>query len=512
MHLASGDIPVVRSNLPEGTEASVDATVAKMMEMARGQYGARSVKIRALVLNILNAAGAGDKDYFAYAEAIHLWVRDQIRYVHDPVGQETLSYPEETAFNSKAGDCDDKTILEIAMLGSVGLRAWPVVIGTQQPGAYSHVYLRLQLPPGKGRHAGKIIPADPIMREWPLGKEAPADRVKAHKEYPNLAGLSMLNGYAEGPAYINEADTVQSEKARRAALKAEIGNDPWAVNGRIYDGADSMFAQRPATVMDLSRRGPSVQAAAQETHRRLNTAGVSRTVSDVRPEVSARGPAEVQSANAPSKNGVKGLSGLSGKEEVHQIQQAKAELVGQVKQREQAFQAKANDVRQEAQQGSPAAAAALSRMESEERAWRQGILAKLKHLDAQIAAICNDPRRAEADQAAAAADRRALQARAASDKKAQGIVGKSNDELRADLARADNILRRFKGTSSEGNDTWQIAEKAIPAIKAELIRRDQSVKGLGSDSIVPTDSPKDDVHAPPVFRRRDIQAGSTSTF
>jgi hypothetical protein len=103
-HLADGDISVIRSRLSKG-EQGVDETVDAMMEMAKGEYGARSPKIRALAINIVDAAQVGDKDYYQMIKAIHNWVRDQIRYVKDPVGQETLSYPEETAFNSKAGDC-----------------------------------------------------------------------------------------------------------------------------------------------------------------------------------------------------------------------------------------------------------------------------------------------------------------------------------------------------------------------------------------------------------------------
>ncbi len=212
MHLATGDIDVQRSRLPEGGVASVDATVRIMAKMAKGEYGSRSAKIRALAINIINAANVADKDYYGMAKAIHEWVRDQIRYIKDPIGdgedgetlnQETLSYPEETAFNSMAGDCDDKTILEIALLGSLGIQSYPVVIGTQ-PGRYNHVYLNIILPPGKYPHAGETIPADPIMREWPLGKEAPAAKVKMKKLYTDLSGLSMdLGAYASAPSYLD---------------------------------------------------------------------------------------------------------------------------------------------------------------------------------------------------------------------------------------------------------------------------------------------------------------------
>jgi hypothetical protein len=105
MPLANGDVPVVRTRLPEMPEAAVDMTVAKMMEIALGVYGSRSPRIRALAINIVRQAKVPEKDYYGEILAIHDWIKRNIRYMHDPVNQETLSHPEELAFNTKAGDC-----------------------------------------------------------------------------------------------------------------------------------------------------------------------------------------------------------------------------------------------------------------------------------------------------------------------------------------------------------------------------------------------------------------------
>lgn len=278
-HLADGDISVVRSRLSQG-ERGVDETVSAMMEMAKGEYGARSPKIRALAINIVNRAGCGDKDYWGMIKAIHNWVRDQIRYVKDPVGQETLSYPEETAFNSKAGDCDDKTILEIAVLGSVGIRAWPVVIGVR-PGHYSHVYLDIEVPAGgrPGTKAGQIIHADPIMREWELGREAPADKITQKKTYEHLAGLTGLSGhpmtlgaYASAPSYLDERNVSSVRRAMRSPLvdtasRGEILNAP-KVEERNTTELDDMFQTEPMLAMhetpwaELGPEGPITGAEA----------------------------------------------------------------------------------------------------------------------------------------------------------------------------------------------------------------------------------------------------------
>ena len=213
MREVSGDIPVKRGVLPEG-EAGVDETVARMVRMAHGQYGAKSPKVRALAINILNRANVPDKDYYGMIIAVHNWTRDNIRYVLDTVAQETLSHPEETLFNSLAGDCDDQVIAEIALLSSIGIQAWPVVVG-RAPGQYSHVYLYAQVPPGKHRYAGKIIPLDPIMREWPAGREAPLPARKQYRQYATgsentMDGLGFLGAYAEGPSYL-PGDLTNSE-------------------------------------------------------------------------------------------------------------------------------------------------------------------------------------------------------------------------------------------------------------------------------------------------------------
>lgn len=259
--LATGNVDVERSMLPGG-EAGVDQTVEKMVEMAKGEYGARSAKIRALAINIINVANVPDKDYFGMIEAIHNWVRDQIRYVRDPVGQETLSYPEETAFNTKAEDCDGKSILEMALLGSLGIRSYPVVIGTVAPGVFTHVYIHVQVPPGKGRYAGKIIAADPIMREWPLGKEAEPGKVKAKKLYSELAGLGnmTIGAYATGPSYIDEQNVDSVDRALKSKLTDTGGRGRVMTTEQVlrpYDDLDAMF-QRGAV------RGP-FQAASMES-------------------------------------------------------------------------------------------------------------------------------------------------------------------------------------------------------------------------------------------------------
>jgi len=217
MHTVNGDVPVARSVLPEG-EAGVDATVLRMAQLAHSEWGSKSPKIRALAMNIIQKARVNEKDYYGEIVAIHNWIKNpiNIRYFRDPVGQETLADPEQTAFNLKGGDCDDKTVLEMALLGAVGIPSYPVVVG-QQKGSFCHVYLHAVVPPGKHRMANRTVPLDPIMRYWGAGVEA--KNVKSKKTYPQFANpmglqgnnMSGLGAYAIGPSYLDQNESHASE-------------------------------------------------------------------------------------------------------------------------------------------------------------------------------------------------------------------------------------------------------------------------------------------------------------
>ncbi len=207
----SGSVPVTYSVLSDGIRGT-DETVQMMTKLAMGIYGARSPKIRALAINILTRAGVPEKKYELEMEAIHNWVRDSIRYTRDVAGQETLLPPEETAFNSKAGDCDDKSSLEAALLGAIGIPTRFVVVGVDTT-TFSHVYLQ-------ARPRAEWISLDPIMKDKPAGWECPASRVKSRKVYPlnqseevhmngnNLRGLQGAPlGYVGDPRVTSHLDT-----------------------------------------------------------------------------------------------------------------------------------------------------------------------------------------------------------------------------------------------------------------------------------------------------------------
>lgn len=224
-----GRIPLNRTKLPDGV-AGVDQTVRTMFRIGMGPHGAKSPRIRALAIDIVRKAGVREKDYYGEASALYNWVRDNIRYLRDPIDQETLLQPEHMVFAENgnpapmAGDCDDQVVLLMALLGSVGMESYPVVVGTD-PKMFSHVYLHAIIPQGNHRMAGQIVPMDPIM-PWPVGKEAGPPHIKLKKTYAHFKGYGMghlgnqrdflpgLGAYATGPSYL---DTEHSQAAELLA-------------------------------------------------------------------------------------------------------------------------------------------------------------------------------------------------------------------------------------------------------------------------------------------------------
>lgn len=184
---------VLRSHLSSGKRGTAE-TVAIMARLAMGEWGARSERIRNLALAVVRSREVAAKDYRGEIEAVHTWIQKNIRYTRDPVGQETVQTPEYTAFINQAGDCDDFSVLEAALLGALGHPTRFVTIGFT-PTAFSHVYLEVNV-------RGDWIALDPIMADKPVGWEAPNPVIK--KIFPinraegfdpateNLDGLGVL--------------------------------------------------------------------------------------------------------------------------------------------------------------------------------------------------------------------------------------------------------------------------------------------------------------------------------
>lgn len=119
--------------IPDGKAGTV-ATLKIMRQVTKA--GKTSLPIRNLTLSLIS--GLAQKDWFNELKILHKFVRDQIRYVKDIRGVETVQTPDVT-LALRAGDCDDKSVLLAAMLESIGHPTRFVAIGFK-PDDFVHVY------------------------------------------------------------------------------------------------------------------------------------------------------------------------------------------------------------------------------------------------------------------------------------------------------------------------------------------------------------------------------------
>lgn len=168
------DLPEPRLTLtpiPGGDEGT-RRTLKKMREIVwkslrHPQHGPI---LRGTALKVLVDAGCKPKDYLCEAEALHNFVRDEIRWTRDARRHELLQWPART-LAWRAGDCDDKSMLISALALMVGFPAVAFrAIGANpaHPEEFTHVYVLLD-PFGNG----KWIPSDPTVSKAKLGWESP---------------------------------------------------------------------------------------------------------------------------------------------------------------------------------------------------------------------------------------------------------------------------------------------------------------------------------------------------
>ena len=112
--------------------AGIRQTLQKMTKLIRA--GKKSMAVREKALRL--TAHLQPKDYYGEVCALHAFVRDEIKYMKDPVDVQTP----EASMRLKVGDCDDKAVLLCALLESIGHPTRLVAVGFD-PGIFEHVYL-----------------------------------------------------------------------------------------------------------------------------------------------------------------------------------------------------------------------------------------------------------------------------------------------------------------------------------------------------------------------------------
>lgn len=124
--------------IPDGKAGTV-ATLKIMRQITKA--GKTSLPVRNLALSLIGELS--QKDWFNEVKLLHRFVRDQIRYVKDIRGVETVQTPDVT-LSLKAGDCDDKSVLLAAMLEAIGHPTRFVAIGFR-PDDFVHVYVETRI-------------------------------------------------------------------------------------------------------------------------------------------------------------------------------------------------------------------------------------------------------------------------------------------------------------------------------------------------------------------------------
>lgn len=146
--------------IPNGA-AGTRETLRIMARLVR-EYR-KSLPIRELALSIVRQV-AGHKNFRGQVAALHSWVQDNIQYVRDIEGVETVQTPLKT-LDYMQGDCDDQSVLLATLLMSVGFRPRFVAIKTDSYGPFCHVFTEVSA--GK-----KWLPLETTER-WPAGKGPP---------------------------------------------------------------------------------------------------------------------------------------------------------------------------------------------------------------------------------------------------------------------------------------------------------------------------------------------------
>jgi transglutaminase-like putative cysteine protease len=124
--------------IPDGKAGTV-ATLKIMRQVTKA--GKVSMPVRNLALSLI--AELPQKDWFNELKILHRYVRDQIRYVRDIRGVETVQTPDVT-MALRAGDCDDKSVMLASLLEAIGHPTRFVAIGFA-PDDFAHVYVESRI-------------------------------------------------------------------------------------------------------------------------------------------------------------------------------------------------------------------------------------------------------------------------------------------------------------------------------------------------------------------------------
>lgn len=150
---------------------TTDLVVGYMRRFAR--RGAEDLELIALVKDICKHLEQGD--YAGECLACYYWVCQNVRYMRDGNGVETVQTPQRI-LDTLSGDCDDMSTLLAAMFLVLGNRCRFVLVGFQPRQAPSHVFTEVVTPQGRAvlfdpvpnRNTRQMLSRVQVRREVPV--------------------------------------------------------------------------------------------------------------------------------------------------------------------------------------------------------------------------------------------------------------------------------------------------------------------------------------------------------
>jgi len=129
-------IPTLSEVIPEGMNISTEKQNITITESLKKFSDPNDPAIKQVATRIAST-GCTSSSKVCHAKAIYYFVRDNIKYVADPVGQEYVE-PAREVLSNKGGDCESGTLLMAALMEADGIDSQIVLIP-------SHAFLRIKL-------------------------------------------------------------------------------------------------------------------------------------------------------------------------------------------------------------------------------------------------------------------------------------------------------------------------------------------------------------------------------
>jgi hypothetical protein len=172
----------ISSHLIADGDAGVHQTIALMKTLVGGSEGVRSPDVRQAALE----AARGSERGMHEIDAVFSWVKDNIEF-RGEYG-ETLQTPKMTLYY-RAGDCDDQSILQAALLNSLGyVTRFRTMAVRNSVDDLSHVYVEVF-----DRRSREWMPVDTtVARAYPGW--APEDIGRSVEYGPTGGGAGIVSG------------------------------------------------------------------------------------------------------------------------------------------------------------------------------------------------------------------------------------------------------------------------------------------------------------------------------